>query len=457
MTSSSLAEPLVEIPAKPPTSVRYGIVLMLALASLCAYLPRVCLGTANTTIQREFGFSSPEMGLIMSAFSWGYLVQVPAGALAKRYGTRLMLTIFCAAWSACAVWTGLAFSYVSFIVSRALFGLGQAGLVPCSAKGVRDWAPPAQHGIASSSVASAMTLGSVIAASLTAVLMPVVTWRGVFFVYAAVGILWAIGFYAIYRNRPEEHPWVNEAEARLIHTGSVAPPPEPDPAAVAAVAVEANSAELAGHMWRSREMWLVCLQAFCRAFGAAVFTTWFAAYLEKGRGVDLMNAGLLSTLPLIGILTGNLLGGPLVDRLMIHFGRRLSRCGVSGLALVLCAVCYFVATLIPHTTASVLVIALGSACFGSGSPAGWAATMDISGKHTALVFGIMNTIGNVGGLLSPIVVGWLIGYIERTQGDWNLVLYLIAAMYVLGAFFWALLDPERSAVGDPPRTADSVG
>ncbi|MGV3723489.1 MAG: MFS transporter [Actinomycetota bacterium] len=453
MSSSSLVDPLVEAPAKAPTNVRYGLVLLLALASLCAYLPRVCLGTANTTIQREFDFSSQQMGWIMSAFSWGYLIQVPAGALAKRWGTRLMLSLFAAAWSACAVWTGLAFSYLSFLASRALFGLGQAGLVPCSAKGVRDWAPPAQHGIASSSVASAMTLGSVIAASLTAFLMPVLQWRGVFFVFAAVGLLWAIAFYAIFRNRPEEHPWVNESEARLIRTGSAAVRPEVEASAAAAVEIETNSAELAGHMCRSREMWMLCLQAFCRAFGAALFITWFAAYLEKGRGVDLKSAGLLSSLPLIGILAGNLLGGPLVDRLLVRHGRRLSRCGVSGLALVFCAVCYYVATLIPNTTLSVIVVAIGSACFGSGSPAGWAATMDISGKHTALVFGIMNTVGNVGGLLSPIVVGQLIGYIERTHGDWNLVLYLIAAMYVLGAVFWALLDPERSAVGDPPRAA----
>jgi len=457
MTSPSTAELPGYLPAKPPTRVRYGLILMLALASLCAYLGRNCLGPANTTIQREFGFSTVQMGLIMSAFSWGYLIQVPAGALAKRWGTRLTLSLFCLVWSACAVWTGLAFSFLAFIASRALFGLGQAGLVPCSAKGVRDWSPVKQQGLASSSVASAMTLGGVITGAVTPLLMPLVQWRGVFFIYAAIGVIWAIAFYIIFRNQPEEHPWVNEGEVRVIRTGSATVQPPVEPAAVAAVEVEVEAeptgSQLAGHMWRSQAMWLLCLQAFCRAFGAALFSTWFPAYLEKGRGADVMEAGLLSAIPTAGILIGNLLGGVMVDRLLFTFGRRWSRCGTSGLALVLCAVCYYLSTLIPNNLHSVLVVGLGSAFFGTGSPAGWAATIDMSGKHTSLAFGVMNTIGNVGGLLSPIVVGSLIAYIQRTHGDWNLVLYLIAGMYILGAIFWAKLDPNSSAVGDPPRSA----
>lgn len=449
-----------EIPSKPPTSVRYWLILGLALASTCAYLSRVCLGTANTTIQRELGFSSETMGVIMSAFSVGYLVQVPAGALANRWGTRLVLPLLCVGWSAFAAWTGLAMSYASLMVSRLLSGLAQAGLVPCSAKGVRDWSPPAQRGIASSAIASSMSLGAVIAAALTAQLMPVVGWRGVFLIYAGVGLVWSAAFYIAFRNRPEEHPWVNESEVRLIRTGSTHGEPAPAPAesespAAAPAADEKSESSpgparsLAYVMFTSPEMWLICLQAFCRAFGASLFITWFPAYLEKGRGMQVAQAGMLSTLPLIGTLTGNLLGGIIVDRILLLTGSKWgSRCGTSAAALGLCAASLLAAAFIHNPTAAVIVIALGSACFGCGSPAAWAATMDIGGKHTALAFSIMNTAGNVGGFLCPILLGVLIGHIERTQGDWNLVLYLFAGIYVLGAIFWLLLNPNRSAVGE---------
>lgn len=424
------------------TGTRWIVLLGLAFAATCAYLPRVCISTAATTMQREFAFTPEQMGQIMAAFSVGYFwFQIPGGALGTRWGSRLVLPLLCTWWSLCAVWTGLATGYVGLWWSRTVFGVAQAGLVPVSAEAVTHWFPHKERGVASSAVATCMTAGSVISAFLTTLLLPLIGWRWVFITYAAIGITWSVLFYIGYRNRPEEHRGVSEGELEIIRRDTPALP-KFDPAAP-----KESPRGLYTSLATSSSMWMLCLQAFCRAFGSAFFVTFFPTFLEKGRGLPLAQAGILASLPLIGTLLGNASGGFIVDRLLIATGnRRLSRSGTSALALGLCALSFFIASLIRNPAAAVVVIAFGSLAFGCGSPAAWAACMDISGKHTPLTMAIHNMAGNLGGLVCPLVVGALIGWIQRNSGDWNLVLYLFVGVYLLGAIFWLALDPNKSAV-----------
>jgi sugar phosphate permease len=436
---------------KRPSRIRYGVLAGLALAAAGAYLTRVSLATAATTVQRDFGFSDPAMGAILAAFSAGYFwCQVPGGWAANRWGARLVMPIISIAWSLCSLWTGLAGSFAALWASRMGAGLAQAGLVPAAAKVVIDWSPTAGRGSASAVVACSMSAGAVIAGALTAVLLPVLGWRGVFMAYSTVGIVWAIAFYLGFRNRPEEHPGVNRAELGLIR----GPLAEAAPGSEAAAPEGPKESRLAANwklvaaMATSPSMALICAQAFCRAFGAAFFITWFPAFLERSRGVEVSQAGLFAVLPLVGTLLGNMLGGVVVDRLLLRTGnKRLSRSGTAAFALTLCGLCTLAAVWVKEPLPAVAVLALGSLFFGLGSPAAWAATMDISGRHTAVVFGIMNMSGNLGALVCPIIVGYLFAYIQKNAADWNLVLFLFVGVNLAGALCWAALNPNRSAVG----------
>lgn len=429
---------------KPPTHIRYWVILGVAFASTAAYLTRTCISVSATTMQREFHLTDPAMGQVLAAFSVGYFVfQVPGGWAVGRWGARLTLPLLAVAWSLFSVWTGLAGSLWALLASRVGNGVAQAGLVPCSARVVMDWAPLSQRGIGSSAVACSMSLGAVIASGLTGVLLPHLGWRGVFFVYSAVGIVWAAAFYAGFRNRPESHGAVNAAEVLLIQ----GPPTEHEPAVKSPAGRWVDNRKVLLGMVTSSSMWALCAQAFCRAFGAMFFLTWFPAYLEQGRGVQLSSVGFLAMLPLTGTLLGNMMGGRIVDRILVRTGsRRLSRCGTAMAALALCALCTLAATGVRSPVAAVWLLALGSLFFGMGSPAAWAVTMDISGKHTPVVFGIMNMSGNLGAFVCPILLGYLIAYIKEYSADWNLVLYLFVGVYVAGALCWAALNPHRSAV-----------
>jgi MFS family permease len=448
MSTVETAAPVDERFIKRPTNVRVWVIAGLALASTIAYLSRFAMAPVATTIQAEYRLTNDQLGWILGAFQIGYFsFQVPGGWLANRFGNRVVLPLICALWSLCSLWTGAAASPTGLLWSRVAAGLAQGGLVPCSARAVHDWAPPSSRGIASSAVATSMSIGAVIASGLTAALLPHIGWRGVFAAYTGVGIVWAIGFFLGFRNRPEEHPAVNGSEVALIRglkPGAVVPDsrdaPKEEPAK------ESNAAVISA-MLTSSSMWLVCLQAFCRAFGAAFFATWFPAYLEKSRGVKVDSAGFLAMLPLMGTVIGNVFGGVVVDRLLVKTGsKKVSRCGTAAAALTGCALCTFAAAGPRDPLTAVLILALGSLSFGLGSPAAWAVTMDISGKHTAVVFGIMNMAGNIGAFVCPILLGSLFTYIQKNGADWNLVLYLFAAVYATGAVSWALLNPHRSAV-----------
>jgi MFS family permease len=200
-------------------------------------------------------------------------------------------------------------------------------------------------------------------------------------------------------------------------------------------------------MVTSSSVWAVCGLAFFKAFGYEFFASWFPAYLEKGRGVHVVQSGLLTTIPLIGSGLGNLLGGWLVDVLLHRTGSKwISRSGTAMMALTLCALCTLAAAWAADPTLAVAIISCGSFFSGFASPAAWAITLDISGKHTAIVFGVMNMVGNLGAFCCPIVLGRLFDYIPRHHADWNLVLYLFVAINLAGAIAAALLNPNRSAV-----------
>lgn len=439
-------------PGQPPTRVRYFILVLLSLAPVLAYLARNQAPLA-TSIQQTFQIDDIALGTVLAGFAAGYLwFQVPGGWFANFVGVRIALPVICVAWSLCTLWASMAHSTGELFAARFCLGLAQAGLVPACAHALADWIPVRERGMASAAITVSMQIGGAAAGGAAYLFLSTVGWRGLWATYAIVGMVWVVGFALFYRNRPSEHARVNAAELDIIH-GKV------DIHATAAATPHAASAfppvaESAGTVaWRmltSLSLWMVCWQGFFRAFAYEFFATWFPAYLEKGRNVSLADSNLLGILPIIATGVGSLLGGIVVDVLFRRTGnKRLSRSGTAAVALTLCAAAIWTASFTTNTNAAVAIIALGQLFASLAASCTWAATLDISGRHAALVFGVMNTIGNLGSLACPKVVGHLIDYIKRTDGDWNLVLYLFVAVNLAGAACWLALNPNRSAVEWP--------
>src|SRR5579872_5108644 len=152
-------------------SKRYVIVGITAVAALWMYIDRVCFSTLADPIQKDLGITDDEKGLILGAFFFTYaLFQIPMGALADRFGARLVLTISIAAWSIVTASTGFAQSFLSLLIVRLFLGVTESGAYPAAAGLVKRWAKPEERGRFSSVVALGGRIGGAAAPKLTAIL-----------------------------------------------------------------------------------------------------------------------------------------------------------------------------------------------------------------------------------------------------------------------------------------------
>ena len=134
---------------QPPTRVRYGVLAFLCTLALLLYIDRVCIGQAADSIQKEFGLSKGQMGWIFNAFTLAYcLFEVPTGHWGDRYGSRGVIARIAIWWSIFTALTGAAFGFGSLLAIRFLFGRGEAGAYPNTARIVTRWFPTHGRGFA---------------------------------------------------------------------------------------------------------------------------------------------------------------------------------------------------------------------------------------------------------------------------------------------------------------------
>jgi MFS family permease len=445
--SSISAVPLTQPPARP-TRVRYGVLAFLGALAFVLYLDRVCISKAAPQIERDLNLSDTLMGFVFGAFTLAYgLFQVPVGRWGDRYGSRGVLLGIALWWSAFTVLTGWAWSFpggfVYLLVVRFLFGAGEAGALPNSARVIARWFPPASRGPAQGFMNTAMQVGGAATPVLAAYLIKEIGWRWSFALFGALGVLWAAAFALWYRDDPALHPTVNEAERRLIR-GSGALSPAEEHAAVP---------------WRrvltSKNVWLLGGIISCSAFVSYIYFFWYPTYLEKGRGVDPILSGWLSGGVLAGGALGSLLGGYLADWLVRRTGeRRWSRRLIGSGALCLSSLLLFAGVRCESPVATAALTSLASLCASSMLASWWGAVTDISGRHVGVLFGLMNALGVPGAWSSPVFFGRFVdwqkdrGVVGRAQ--WDPAFLVCSAALLAGAAGWLLVDSTRSAV-EPPE------
>jgi MFS family permease len=429
-----------------PTTVRHLVLAGMTGSVVIAYLSRTALAPAGSVIQNELHLSNLEMGTVHGIWAFGYIAfQLPGGWLGDRFGRRTILPVYGLAWSLCTLWTAATVSFSGLWWSRLIFGGAQAGLVPCLTRACLDWFPEDRRGSAGAAITAGMSTGAVAASGLAAFLVPWLGWRLTCELFAATGFLWAIEFWLTFRDRPEDHPWVNECEVRLIRGShrdkilSVEQPPPPSAPAASAAAPSICFESLG--LYGTLAFWMLTGQAICRTFCYNFLTSWFPTFLERAHGVKLTTAGLMTMVPLAGVVAGATCGGALVDWLLRRTGsKRLSRCGVGAAGLVLAALGSFAAMFASSSGLALGVLALGAAAIGLAAPATWAATMDLGGvRSAASVMALANMAGNLGAFLCPVAVG---AVLDASGGRWNLVLLMLASVSLVGGLCWIFLDPE---------------
>jgi sugar phosphate permease len=427
---------------------RWYILALICLMYLITYLDRVNISTAAPIISKEFGFDKITMGVIFSAFVWAYaLFQVPGGWLSDRFGARPVIGTIVAYWSVMTAVTAAASGAASFIVVRFLFGIGEAGAFPGATRSMQLWYPREERGLVQGLTHSASRLGAAISPPLVVFIMSAWGWRSVFYICGALGLVWSIWWYVSYRNLPEEHPLVNSEELKHIRgvdsTG-----------AVKQAFIERKAASVPwGTLLRSPNMWAIMCAYFTYVYCLWIFLSWLPSYLFEFRHFTLIKVGLFASLPLFAGVLGDTVGGLATDWLLKKTGNtRLARRAVAIVGLLGC--CSFIVPAALTSNAYTAIYCLTASMFFLECTIGpsWAVPMDMGGKYSGTVSGMMNMAGNIGGALSPLVFGVLVQY-----GNWQAPFIVAAALLVIGACVWAFwLDPERSVLDASGATPVSL-
>ena len=453
-------------------NVRLRVIVLLALAAATAYLTRHALAAAATTIQKDLSISDEEMGWVLAAFSAGYFFcQVPGGWLGNRIGTRAAFPLISVLWSSFHLMTIFTHSFLSLFLLRFCYGAAQAGMVPLSAKVLKDWIPEEQRGIASALIGASMSIGGVVAMWLTGSLLGGgFDWKVIFASYTLVGLVWAFTYYSHFRTFPNEHPSISLDELEIIQGRTLTR--QTNDVAEEEVTVEGERVTLFTFSGReSDELDEECrqdtdlivrkqnrfgsilalhVQSFFRAAGYGLFVSWFPAILQYRFDLSVQQAGGYAAIPLIGVIAGSTIGGFTVDFLQRQFkNRRLSRSYVAVVALTLSGLLTVGCSFTSHASVVLVLMGMVGVASGAGSPSAWAATMDVAGNNTAVVMGSTNMAGTAGGFAMPVILGYIIGDIRESAvegaavaADWNVIFYFVAVIYGLGALAWLFVNPE---------------
>jgi len=407
-------------------AVRNRVVAFTMALAAVTYLDRVCIAVLAPKISADLALSRVEMGYIFSAFAVAYAAfGVPIARWADRDGARKVLACVVLIWSAFTMATAVAWNFASMAVIRFLFGIGEAGAWPSVARVYSRWIPLVQRGRIQGIFFAAAHLSGGLTPLVVAAIAGWLEWRMIFIAFGLIGALWAIGWYAWFRDEPRDHAAVSQAERDHIEATRGLP------------ATQAHASWMA--VFKTPTVAPLCVQAFANSYGFYFFITWLPTYLAQAHGLKGMGWALMSGLPLMLSCLADLTGGEGSDRLARKMSLRNARRSFGTGGYILAAIVTFLAAQVANGYLAGLLIAIGGACSMLTLAPAWASAVDVGGHHAGVTAGVMNTVGQVGGILSPIVLAYLVD----ATGDWNLPLIVLAGIYAVAAIAWLMINPEQ--------------
>ncbi len=401
------------------------IVSLLAGLSLVNYMLRTNISIAAKFIKPEFGLSDIQMGQVFSSFLIGYtLFQIPAGRMGDRFGPRLVLSLAACWWGLTTLLSGLGPGTLlagttgvlgTFFVLRFLLGVGEAATYPVAARAVANWLPPPGRARANAIVIAGAPFGSAVSPPLIAWLMVNLGWRISFYLSSLLGF----GIALIWWFRGRDYP----------RDATSAPPPEG----------ESQPPQSWWSLLRNRNIVLISISYFVAGYVLYIFVFWLYTYLVDVRKFSILGGGFFSSLPWCAAFVLAPAGGALSDNLARRWGASVGRrtVAVGGLMLSAIGLLYGAMVKNPYLAIVGLAFAVGFEHFTEGTF--WASTANIAGRHAGAATGILNTMGNLGGIASTALMPVFVKYF-----GWVVALGSGSVLAVLGGLLWFAIDLKGS-------------
>jgi MFS family permease len=407
----------------PPSRARYTLLYFACALSVITFIDRVCIASSAPAIRSELGLTTVQMGWVFSVFTLAYSVfEIPSGWLGDLIGPRKTLMRIVLWWSAFTTASGLAWNFTSLLAARFLFGVGEAGAFPNISRSFARWFPQTERGAAHGAIFMSTRMGAAAAPPLVILIISTAGWRASFWIFGGVGVIWSLFWWRWFRDDPASHPSVNHEELALITSGTPA---------ISHPRVH----------WRDLldlNLLCICLMYFCIGYGLYFYLTWLPTYFKEARGFSTQQAAWLSSAVLLTGAIASIIGGWLTDRLTSRYGLKAGR-SIGAVAMPLSALFILAAAFVPQPIVAAALMALAFFCADLSMSPSWAMCHDVGGEAAGTVTGAMNTLGNLGGTISPLVVGYSVALWD----SWTTPLVITAGVYALGGVLTMIANPRR--------------
>lgn len=400
-----------------PTHYRYMILLMVFLSIALNHGDRATFSIAGTDMVKSAGLDIVALGYLISTFTWAYVLgQYPGGWLLDRYGSKKVLVTGVYTWSFFVFLVGFSTAFDNVWVTRILMfgfifmmGLIEAPTLPANSRFLAAWFPAKERGKASGFTTAAQYFALVVFLPLMGWFSYSYGWESVFWFMGAVGILVSLLMTRVLTDTPKVHPLVNHAELEYIQSGG----------GLTNMKASKKGDNVGKGYTRKLLTSRLALGVYMGQFFFTVlsyfFLTWFPVYLVHDRGMTILKAGFIASLPALCGCAGALLGGVLSDYMLARgfslSAARKTPIVIGMLLAVSMVICNYV------DSAWIVVAIMSLAFFGKGFGAmGWCVVSDFSPKEAVgLSGGLFNMIGNISGIFTPIIIA----YIIKDTGSFN--------------------------------------
>ena len=399
---------------------RWRIAGLLFFAGMLNYLDRAALSVVAPMLKGELHIDDAQMGFIFSAFFIGYCALCFIGGwAADTYGPKKVFAWAAGTWSIFCGLTAAITGYVHLLICRILFGMGEGPMGTTTNKAITNWFPREEAGRALGFTNCGQPLGAALAGPIVGLVAYNYGWRISFVVIAVLGAIWLAAWLLIFKDSPDQHPKVQEAERALIRNSRAEP----------VVEGVAEGRSLLSCIF-SAPVLAVATAFFCFNYVLYFFLTWLPSYLMDFQHLDIKSMSIIGVIPWLGAAVGFLGGGFVTDWL----GRKLANVIlarkimlIAGLGVA--AACVLLTTQVATLSLAVACITVASVFLFVTPQICWSLIQDIVPRNrVGGTGGFVHLLANLAGIIAPALTGLVVQY----GGGYNVAFVIAASVCAIG-------------------------
>jgi len=419
------------------THTRFSILALVTLGTLINYLDRTVISVAAPLMSQELGLTAVAMGVVFSAFSWTYAAaQIPGGILLDRIGVRITYFLSVSVWSAFTLLQGFTTNLWSLIACRMGLGVAEAPAFPSNSRILGTWFPQAERATATGVYSVGQYFGLAFLSPVLFWIAATFGWRALLIIVGTAGIAFGVIWYILYRDPHESR--ANQTELDHIAAGG-------------GLGQNAHVHFKWSHisfLLKQRQILGASIGQFASNSTLVFFLTWFPTYLATERQMGWIRVGFFTVLPFIAACVGVVSGGVFSDLLLRRTGSANIARKLPIIAGLLLASTIIVANFV--TQDAWVIAVMSAAFFGQGMcNLGWTLLTDVAPKQLmGLSGGVFNLCANLAGIVTPLVVGFVVG----ATGSFVWALAYIGTLALLGVVSYVVVvgDVRRVEFAEAP-------